>query len=176
MRKAISIALEKGYKMADDGVLIGMKGKPLKVRLRGKQRYPTFSVNVGDLTPSTVYGVPVHKFAAYWYYGEDSYVEGLVVRHLDGDTLNVSKENLVMGTHSENNLDKCPKVRRNAAIKARASQGSRPLNAKLTADQVRIIRERYANGESGYSISEDYGISGVTVYELIKRRKYADVI
>ena len=100
----------------------------------------------------------------------------MVVRHLDGNVLNLSKENIQLGSHSQNNMDKAPEVRKAAAIKARAAQGKRPTNAKLNSEEVREIRSRYSKGESGYAICKDYGVSNVTIYDIVKGRKYSDVI
>ena len=176
LREAIKIAYEKGYRIDIDGKLHGISGKELAVKLRGTQRYPTFAVNVGKLTSSGVYGIPAHKYAAFCFYGESAFGEGLVVRHLDGDVTNLSKENILLGSHSQNNMDKDPEVRKSAAKKARAAQGRRPNNAKLNSDQVREIRNRYEKGESGYAICKDYGVSNVTIYDIINGRKYNDVI
>ena len=175
IRQAIYLAYERGYRVTEDGRLINSKGDSLVVKRRGNQRYPTFSLNDKNMSNSGVFGIPVHRFAGYCFYGNEVFKDGIVIRHLDADTENISKVNLVLGTHSENNLDKCPNVRRMAAIKARASQGYRPNNAKLNDGQVREIRERYAKGESGYSICRDYGISNVTVYNIINRKRYVDV-
>lgn len=170
--RAMDIALSKGYRVLEDGTLLGTKGKPLKVKRRGAQRYPTFSVNVGDLTESGVYGIPAHKFAAYVFYGEDTFGEGVVVRHLNGDTEDISKANIVLGTHSENNLDKDPEVRRAAARKARAAQGKRPPNARFSEEQVIEIRERRAAGENGYRLAEEFGVTPQAIYYIEKGRNY----
>jgi len=42
--------------------------------------------------------------------------------------------------------------------------------------EKREIRQRYREGESGYSINRDYDVSTVTIYNVIKGRKYSDVI
>lgn len=137
-QKRIIEAVSRGYSVTEDGKLFGPKGE-IKVALHGSQRYPTFSTNWGY-----VFGIPVHQFAAYIFYGEAAFEGGIVVRHLNANTLDFSKENIVLGTHSENNLDKSPEVRSAAAKKARESQGKRPLNAKLTDEQVEFIKNFYS--------------------------------
>ncbi|MNX76562.1 hypothetical protein D3C86_1080740 [compost metagenome] len=136
--KRILEAVERGYSVSEDGVFSGPKGV-LTIRLSGNQRYPTFSTNWGG-----VFGVPAHMFAAYIFYGDLSFSENLVVRHLDGDTENLSKSNIVLGTHSDNNLDKDPAVRISAAKKAREAQGVSSFSAKLSKEAVYEIREFYA--------------------------------
>ena len=131
-------AIERGYFMTSCGKLLGVKGE-VSFKLYGNQRYPTFSTNWGGF----VFGVPVHMFAAYCFYGEKSFKKGVVVRHKDANTLNCSLENIKLGTPSENELDKPKDVRVRSAKIARASQGKRPCNAKLTDEQVEKIRSFY---------------------------------
>lgn len=131
-------AVERGYTVNEQGEFFGPKGK-LTIKKSGKQRYPTFSTNWGGF----VFGIPAHIFAAYVFYGDDAFQEGIVVRHLNADTEDLSKNNIVLGTHSENNLDKPSEARSRAAKKARAAQGKTPTNAKLTQDQVQEVIDFY---------------------------------
>lgn len=166
-------AVARGYTVDEDGNLYGPKGK-LAVKKYGKQRYPTFSTNWGGF----VFGVPAHMFAAYIFYGHESFKENVVVRHLNANTTDISRLNIVLGTHSENNLDKSPETRSAAAKKGRESQGKRPMNAKLNDDQVSEIREFYealggkkaANGVVK-RLCEKMGVSR-TVLTKIKNGEY----
>lgn len=167
-------AYERGYGVTECGKLHSFKG-PLKVKRHGKQRYPTFSTNWQG-----VFGVPVHLFAAYVFYGEKAFEEGIVVRHLDGDTENISKSNIVLGTHSENNLDKPKEVRIAAAKKARAAQGKTPKNAKLSLENVKEIREIYKNRggvkmPNGFtsSLADKFGVSKTIIHKVVKGEHYA---
>ncbi len=166
-------AVERGYTISECGSLYGIKGI-LKIKLCGKQRYPTFSTNWGGF----VFGVPVHLFAAYVFYGEKAFEKGVVVRHLNANTLDCSKENIVLGTPSENELDKPSYIRKRSATIARASQGKRPINAKLTDSEVAEIREFYnelAGTKAPNGVVKDlcikYGVSR-TVLCKIKNGEY----
>jgi len=171
--KIIEKAYSRGYRVVD-GILIGIKGV-INIKLYGKQRYPSFSYN-GD---GTVFGIPVHMFAAYCYYGYKLFDPSLVVRHVDGDTLNISNTNLVLGTRSENEHDKSAKTRSIVASIARKSQGITPKNAKLTTTQVIRIREYYARlngkrasrGESK-SLCLEMGVTRTTLAEINKNHSY----
>lgn len=167
-------AVAKGYYVAD-GKMYGPRGI-LSIKLAGSQRYPTFSTNWGG-----VFGVPVHLFAAYQYYGVDSFNPNQVVRHLNGDTLDFSKANLVLGTPSENNLDKSAEVRIAAARKARASQPVSPGNSKLLPYQVAEIRTAYANlttkkAPNGFTqnLCTTYGVSRTVIHKIIKGKYYRE--
>jgi hypothetical protein len=175
IKEAIKIAFEKGYRVTEDGRLIGIKGNELKVKKRGNQRYPTFSVNVGSLTSSGVYGIPIHKFAAYCFYGDEVFEEGVVVRHLNGDTEDISKENILLGTYSDNERDKPVEVRKKAAKIARSHQ-KRPGNSLLTDEQVMEIKKRLKNKESMAAIARDYGVTRNCIFLIKKGVNYKDVI
>lgn len=137
-QKRILEAVQRGYTVSDDGRLFSTN-KELKYGLHGTQRYPTFSTNWNGI----VFSIPIHLLASYVFYGTKAFERGIVVRHLNGNTLDFSKANIVLGTHSENNLDKPKHIRIKAARLARKAQGVRPRNAKLTDEQVRRVKDFY---------------------------------
>jgi hypothetical protein len=53
--------------------------------------------------------------------------------------------------------------------KGRATVGERGSSAKLTADQVREIRKRYANGTRVHVLAKEYGVKQPTVSNIIAR-------
>lgn len=167
-------AYSRGYRV-NEGKLIGPKGE-LSIKLYGKQRYPTFSTN----WDRRVYGIPVHQFAAYCYYGVKSFDDGLVVRHRDGNTLNISIDNILLGTHSENNLDKPRETRTGAAKTARAAQGTVPRNALLREEDVKYIRDKYSKlktkkAPNGFtaSLAKEFGMSKAAISNVAKGKTYA---
>lgn len=168
-RYIIYLAYDKGYRISEDGTLYALKSTS-KPKRYGKQKYPTFSVNIGN---NKNYGIPFHMFASYCFYGDASFEEGIVVRHLDGDTENCSMKNIVLGTHSQNNMDKPKAIRIYAAKKARASQGH-PKNRKLAYLDAQEIRVLYKNGTKVSEIVEKYKISKVTCYSIIREEIYND--
>lgn len=173
LRAAITIAAKKGYVVTEDGILLGPKGR-VAVKAYGKQKYPTFSVSgvPGVKNKYGVFGVPVHKLAAFCFYGEDA-LTSECVRHLDGDVNNVSRDNIALGTHSENNMDKDPEVRRAAARKARAAQGKRSPNSKFSDEEVRFIRN---SDESGPELSRRFNVTRQTIHNIRKKKGYYDDI
>lgn len=167
-------AVNRGYYVTLCGKMFGPKG-PLRVAKSGKQRYPTFSTNWGG----RVYGIPVHKFVAYYRFGEASFAKGAQVRHLDGDTLNIKFTNIKVGTGSENQHDKPKEVRVRAAKAARAAQGFTPKNAKLTDADVWHIRDAYAKidgkkAPNGFTqaLADKFGISKVTINKVVTMENY----
>ena len=168
-QKRIVEAKERGYTVTDCGKLMGLRDNVIKASISGKQRYPTFSTNWGGI----VYGIPIHQFAAYIFFGERAFDDSLVVRHLNADRLDFSKSNIALGTYSENENDKPKEVRVRSAKAARAAQGYRPMNAKLTDDQVAIVRSFYndlkgnkAPNGSVIKLSEELGVSKTVIHKI----------
>ena len=169
-------AVARGYYIVDG--LLFSKRQLLSIKRCGTQRYPTFSTNWGGL----MYSVPVHQFAAFFYYGAKSFNPKLCVRHRDGNTENFKKSNIILGTPSENNLDKPSHIRIKAAKMARAAQGSTPTNAKLSPDQVREIRDAYneLNGKkapNGFTknLCDKYGVSRTVICKVVNHEYYPKV-
>ena len=120
---AIITAANRGYTFDfETGELLTPNGTRKVPKLYGKQRYPCCAINsrTGECKNISFH---IHKFVAYLLYGDAALVKGVNVRHLDGNSLNLKKENIVLGTSQENQLDKSPDVRKRAAAKARKSQG-----------------------------------------------------
>lgn len=168
-------AVERGYAIDEDGNLFGPKG-PIIYKLSGTQRYATFSTNWGG-----VFGVPVHMFAAYKFFGTACFEKGVNIRHMDRNTLNNSKSNLKLGSSSENQLDKPVEVRSYAAKCARASQPTRAANSKLTRDSYSALLKLYnsfsqsklPNGKL-QEIASEFQISRVSVLHAVNGRTYKD--
>lgn len=164
----------KGYRINLEGKLLNPENKEINFKLYGKKRYPTFSINYNKKP----YGIPVHLFAAYCFYKEESFLKEFVVRHLDGNVLNVSFKNIKLGTHSQNNLDKCPIKRKLAARKARLSQGDKFLNKKLSIQDVKFIRQEYSNliGKTpkGFilNLMNKFNVSKPTIFNVIHYKNY----
>lgn len=139
--QAIKLAAEQGYRAdLDAGIAYGPSGRALQIKRHGTQTYPTLNLHVSGL-PRPSYTVHAHKFFAFLLWGERAFAAGVEVRHSpDKNTENNRRDNLKLGTSSENQMDKPPEIRAAAARKARAAQGRTPCNAKLSTEQVRAIK------------------------------------
>lgn len=102
---ALLVAHEKGYKVTHEGQVVGPQGKVLKLRNkkgRGNKEYKVFSVHFGGRS----YGVKVHRLAAYQKFGAKMFEPDILVRHMDDDAENNRPDNLRLGTHERNMIDK----------------------------------------------------------------------
>lgn len=169
-------AKSRGYLMSVDGTLQGPKGR-VNFSRYGKQRYPTFSTNWGGF----VFGVPVHMFAAYCFFGDSLFEKGVCVRHLNGNTMDNSIVNLCIGTPQENALDKSPEKRKAAAIAARKSQPYRSAVARLSKQQyieLLDLRNQFPPGKlpNGVLLKwvDKFKISSVSLNNAISGKTYKD--
>lgn len=163
--KTIIKAKQKGcFFNFNKNVFTYSSGKEVKPKLFGKQRYPSITLSYGSF--------PLHKFVAYELYGKTAFNK--IVRHLDGNTLNLSKNNIILGTHSENNLDKPKETRTAAAKKARSCQ-KRTYVAKLSMSIAIQIRYGFQNQKlkkHAYckNMAKQLNVSISTIYAILNKR------
>lgn len=93
--------------------------------------------------------------------------EGQVTRHLDGDPGNNQLSNLVWGSQSENMQDQIHH--------GTATRGVKNSQSKLSEEQVREIRSRLTEGESGSSLAKEFGLSDATICRIRYGHRYRSV-
>lgn len=152
-------ALKRGFRVNDDGELIGLGGKPRKLDI-GTNGYPRFSVK--NLETKKSLTVQVHTMVAVYKFGIKAVHEAECVRHLDDNRMNFRPDNIAIGTLRQNAMD--------APYKVRAEKAARGGRAKEIQRNVvlRIKRDR-AKGLTYNQLQEKYGISrGALVDRLNK--------
>jgi hypothetical protein len=95
---------------------------------------------------------------------------GLLIRHLcpgGGNPWCCNPKHLTPGTVKENAAD--------AMAAGRLAQGERVKLAKLTAEAVREIRRRRADGETCRQIARDLGVSNQVISQIVKRQTWKHV-
>ena len=80
-----------------------------------------------------------------------TFEKGIQVRHIDRNVLNLRKENIRLGTSSENQLDKPKHIRVAAAKKARESQKN-SMNQILNEEQIIDIITKYTRAKTGKKV------------------------
>jgi len=127
----------------------------LKQRVTSASGYPRISIKYGRK-------VCVHSLVAEAFHG--SRPEGMLCRHLNGNKLDNTPDNLCWGTVRENAQD---------AVRLCEKSGRR----KLTEEQAKEIREFFGRGLITVSCaSRVYGISLRSVRSLLKRETYKTAI
>lgn len=84
----------------------------------------------------------------------------------------IHEDCLFAGTAALNLADSIAKGR----ARRRPLRGAANPRAVLRPGQVRLIRRRHAAGTSGATLARAFGVSESTVSNIVKRRRYADVI
>jgi HNH endonuclease len=156
------LAIERGNKVAANGDFTGPNGiDSSRIGLRGYLQIWVKSRDLGDGN------VLVHRIQAYQLYGDLVFAPGIEVRHRDGNKLNNSKENILLGSSSDNKMD-CPKNERLRHAKVAAS-----FLRKLTQYEAESLRYDRSSGATYADLIAKYGISKSTVSYVVNRKTYA---
>lgn len=107
------IAHEKGYRVNDEGIVTGLKGSAVGFTHSGGYRKFKIRDDKGNNLD-----VSIHRLQAYQKFGDSIYEEGMVVRHLDGDPKNNTKDNIAIGTMRDNIMDRPARERLEHALHA----------------------------------------------------------
>lgn len=103
------LSKEKGYYVDNEGILFNKKGQKLSVSKNNKGNgYYSFNIRVNGSKPTRSF---VHRLQAFQKFGDELFKEGVVVRHLDGDSTNNSFSNIALGDNFDNAQD-IPKEKR----------------------------------------------------------------
>lgn len=94
-------------------------------------------------------------------------IDGLVIRHSCDNPPCVNPAHLSVGTKADNSAD--------MVSRDRHARGSRSGTSKLTERQVVEIRARCAAGELHRVLAVDYGVSRVTITNIVTRRTWRHV-
>lgn len=113
--KAIITSYEKGYRVIE-GFPYNPAGKELSTHLwKANIKSPYKQITVNCDKKNVV--IPIHRMVAYQKYGMEMFKLNVVVRHKDGDSLNNSDDNIILGTYEDNYYDIPEEVRKLNSIK-----------------------------------------------------------
>jgi len=159
------IAYNKGYRIVG-GKAFNSNGKKRKLKI-STTGYLCFSVNHQRKKNVNIY---VHQLIAYQKFGDRYLEKGIVARHLDGNKLNNSSDNIEIGTPSQNQLDRPAKERREYSIKA-ATKNRRFTDSELTA-----IRTLYKETKSYNTVMKEFNIPSKGSLWYILNTQYVTVV
>lgn len=156
--RAVVLAYEKGYRVKD-GKVFNCNDKELKLTIQNASgiKYKRFCIK-DEFCDRRV--VLVHQLMAYQKFGEKVF-ETEVVRHLNGDSLDNSFENIMIGSQSENMRD--------------VDEAIRIKNAKYATSFVtkynhKDVIDYYNEGHSYSEVMKKFNISSKgTVSFIIKK-------
>lgn len=170
--RALREAFTKGYRVDVDGRVISPRGKFISSPLTSAG-YPGFSSPMVDGRRVTLF---VHRLAALQKFGEAIFEQGIEVRHRDGDTLNSRPNNLLLGSRSDNEMDKAPEVRRKAGLAGKPYAAAASVRRrKLTAEQVIWARQQHEMGVALRKLARSLQISRDALTRAVMGASYAEV-
>lgn len=143
--KVVIESYSRGYRILIDGSIQNPKGKILKghVDNLGYLRI-TFRID------NKIVHAAVHRLQAYQKYGDLTFDTKIHVRHKNNNPLDNSYENILIGTPSDNMMDKTPETRLNCAINA--------SSYIKVHDHIAIIKRRN-EGAKYTDIMKEFNIS-----------------
>ena len=101
--------------------------------------------------------------------------EGFFVCHKCDVPCCVNPHHLFIGTAGDNHKDMMNKNRESKPPRNLHDVGEYRYNSKLTEQQVVEMRNRYANGESGYRLHKEYGINMAVCYRILRRESWKHI-
>ena len=138
------IAQSRGYFVSELGVLLNKNGIQvgnissngrITAKLRHNKRFITFSA---------------HRLQAYQKYEESMYSKGIEVRHFNGDPLDNSWNNILIGTHQQNMMDIPEQVRIKKALHA---------TSFVRKYDKEVVKKFYNNCKSYAKTMKEFNIS-----------------
>ncbi|MBO7313532.1 MAG: HNH endonuclease [Alistipes sp.] len=150
-------AINKGYRIDDKGNVFSPS---MRLNLmRDASGYLFFTIRVNGKCNK----VMAHRLQAYIKYGDKMFEKGIVVRHLNGKSLDNSLENIAIGTQSDNMMD-IPRELRIA-------------HARKAGDVVRkydheAVYRHYMQTRSYKKTKEKFGITAKsTIHAIVSKFK-----
>jgi len=154
------IALVRGYYVSEAGDVIGPNGHPIVcIPARGYLRFAIRS--------ERMLNVYVHRLQAFQKFGGRVYLHGVVVRHIDGNPLNNSRDNIAIGTNRDNQLDRAPEDR------SRSSQLGLQTRDRVSDHDVVVMRLLSAEGETDEAIGKRFDLRRETVRKIVNGTRRA---
>ena len=167
--KAVLRAHRKGYRVVDGEVISPYSGKVLNIKTRlssGRYKYKRFTV--GGPSNGRSY-VKVALLVAYQKFGNIVFDPNIVVRHLDGNSLNNIEENIEIGSISDNMLD------RPTDIRVRCSVTAATKLRKFTDDEIDQIRSFHTTSSSYTETMEEFNITSKGSLWYILNNRYKTI-
>ena len=152
------LAFRKGYRVLPDGTVQSANGNIRKLT-KPKCRTPYYTFNI-SVKPGSKYPVKVHRLQAYQKFGDAMFEPGILVRHLDENSLNNRPGNLALGTGTDNSMDRDPQARKEHAAKGKQ---------KYSAEFVEKLRSEHASGKSYKALEAEYGVARSTLSYYLSR-------
>lgn len=149
------IAHKRGYVVSEDGLMYNPDGK--EIGKSAATGYFACSIRINSIKKN----LKIHRLQAFQKYGVAIFEEGVQVRHLNGNPLDNSWDNIAIGNQSDNMMD----IPKNIRIKK--AQYATSFIRKYDKEEV---REFHAINKSYKATMEKFNISSKgTLYHILKK-------
>jgi hypothetical protein len=152
-------AFQKGYKVENGEIFNHLHQK---VNFWLQNGYPTIAISS--------HPVFAHRLTAYQKFGNAIFEKEMQVRHLNGDKLDFSFQNIEIGTSKQNQLDKPIEKRKHAGYLSALRK------RKLSIEQATKIRNEYSllTKKRGFirATARKYNVGEATIYRIIYYKTY----
>jgi len=138
------LAYNKGYRVLENGDVIGLRGKKLNL-FENSKGYYCFTIRRKDKCPTYTF---VHKLKAYQLFGDECFNEGIVIRHFNGNNKDNSDINIKIGTQFDNMMDMTP-LQRKLNASSPIHNHSEILKDRESGMTYREIQEKYNISSKG---------------------------
>ena len=156
-------AYNKGYR-AIKGQIYNPKGVALSLRETdsGYLDFGYYRKGKGKIR------LRVHRLVAYQKYGIGIFKEGIECRHFDGDNKNNADDNVLIGSHSQNMMDRPKKIR--LAQSLIACKAAKEKTTKYGGEEIEKIKEMYNKTRSYKKVMEVFNITSKgTLHYIINK-------
>ena len=152
------LSAKRGYFVDNTGQMFTPNNKQVKTKNRQGYIKCTVYVNGRNVV------LTAHRLVAYQKYSEKLYEDGVMVRHLDGNKLNNTYDNIILGSNRDNCIDIPSEKRLAKAINASKK------TIKYDADEVYNFYIECK--KSRKKTQEHFNISSSgTLHYILKNRK-----
>ena len=153
------IAYDRGYRVTKDGDLLNPKGKKIgSISTKGYE-------GTGIWIDKKQQKLHTHRLQAYQKYGNKLFEDGIVVRHLNGNPLDNSFNNIAIGTYRDNVMDIPKEIRTKSCVAAAKTL------IKYPKEFVLKLREEHKEMKSYSELSKKHNMPRSMVWQLINKRK-----
>jgi hypothetical protein len=164
-----ALAYAKGYRVVDGIVMSPYSKEPRTLYTKMTKKHCSYKFTI-KTSEGKGFGIPVHKLVAYQKFGDKAFETGTHVRHLDGDSLNNSEENIALGTPSENSFDRPHNKRKQSAIKTATA------HRKFSDKECEEIRKYHEETRSYKKVMAKFNIPAKSSLRCILTTEYVTTV
>jgi len=161
MDNKIITTYKRGYRVTECGDILNPSG----IKMKPRENYRGY-LKIKITYYGRIVEICVHRLQAFQKFGLKMFDDGMLVRHKNGDSLDNSFDNILIGTHSDNMMDIPDQIRHSKALHASS------FITKQNKDKVREYHK--SNGHSYQKTMEKFGISSKGTLHFILNGKKSE--